>query len=75
MYAFRLPEGQTRHHLMIGTQTDGEQNHLLLCTVDIPPKSGSPPRSTHDGVLRISKRIIHEGCDLLIKNKRFCFVS
>jgi histone-binding protein RBBP4 len=45
----------TRHKILLGTQTTGETNHLMLCAIDISKKSKS------SGNFRVLKRINHEG--------------
>jgi len=64
-----------RYELLIGTHTDGDTNHLMVCGVDIPNLdtdelnefAGVSCLLRCYGSLYVKKRIVHEGhLELLI---------
>lgn len=67
VYSFvdRRENNILRHQLLIGTMTNQEQNHLLVCAIDIPDRSktesGGEQAAKYEGTLYVVKRINHEG--------------
>ncbi|CAL8100321.1 unnamed protein product [Orchesella dallaii] len=53
-----------RHHLLLGTMTNQEQNHLLICGIDVPERTKTDNVSDHaakyKGTMYVLKRINHE---------------
>ncbi|ODN00476.1 putative histone-binding protein lin-53 [Orchesella cincta] len=53
-----------RHHLLLGTMTNQEQNHLLICGIDVPERNKTDNVSDHaskySGTMYVLKRINHE---------------